>query len=131
MADNRQPHPYLPRFVQDPDVADLDPQALLDGTTPGPWHWVDPDDDVPKLPQDGVYRLSLRTVDEPRPFLDTGTLPIFIIGTAEEFETAADARLIAAAPGLAAALMEAQEEIDRLRAEVRSLRSLAEHGERC
>lgn len=72
------------------DLAELCDQleALAQAATPGPWHWVDADTDEHVSPDDpiaeGVYRFSLRTIEE-FPTKYVGPLPKFIIAEAEEF----------------------------------------------
>lgn len=83
--------------------------------TPGPWHWVNSQTDKPfdfDAEWDGEGRPSLRTVAEHKQHeTSIWTLPVWIID-AEPMQygnDAANARLIAAAPELLAAL-QAEEE---------------------
>ena len=107
-------------------MSDTDPpttesvERLLEATTPGPWRWVDPITDIPTLPDSDHYNLSLRSVKDTRTTQWGTTLPNFIINSAEfeEERREADARLIAAAPTLAA-------EVVRLQARLEPLRLLA------
>jgi hypothetical protein len=85
--------------------------------TQGPWHWVDPENDLEWDGKSGMVYASLRTVKE---FGENRTdvidgkhythfsLPKFILGYCESIEgtdeSAANARLIAAAPDLLEAL---------------------------
>jgi hypothetical protein len=86
--------------------------------TQGPWHWVDPENDLEWDGKSGMVYASLRTVKE---FGENRTdvidgkhythfsLPKFILGYCESIEgtdeSAANARLIAAAPELLEALI--------------------------
>lgn len=51
-------------------------KTIAEAATPGPWHWVNPENDAPRKP--GDFRSSLRTVEE---FLtrSVGKLPRFIV----------------------------------------------------
>lgn len=111
--------PYLPPMTFDLDRL----EALARAATPGPWQWVDPDTDLPCLPDapcatgdhdQYAHRLSLRTVEEFSAD-SVGDLPKFIIHTAEEFHEAQqgeqwshpDAEFIAAcSPEVVLALIE-------------------------
>jgi hypothetical protein len=66
-------------------------KALAQAATPGPWHWVDIETDLPCDPdnpcideEDFWHEYSLRTVEE-FPTYSVGPLPKFIIYQAEEF----------------------------------------------
>ena len=80
--------------------------------TPGPWHWVNSRNDQPYNFQTQEGSPSLRTIAEygenKTTIIDgkrytSFALPIFVL-TADEIESEDDARLIAAAPDLLAAL---------------------------
>lgn len=110
-------------------------QQLIEQATPGPWQWVDPDTDLPCLPDAPcatgdhcrhAYRLSLRTVAE-FPTQSVGPLPQFVIGSAEEFNeheqadgswTHPDAEFIAGAVNALPELLSAHRERDELKAQL-------------
>lgn len=114
---------------------DLDRLAALEAeATPGPWQWVDPDTDLPCLPDAPcatgdhdrhVYRFSLRTVARfPTDYV--GPLPKFVIHLAEEFSeheqsdgswTHPDAQLITEARNALPELISASRRAGELEAE--------------
>lgn len=123
---------------------DLDRLAALEAeATPGPWQWVDPDTDLPCLPDAPcatgdhdrhVYRFSLRTVARfPTDYV--GPLPKFVIHLAEEFSeheqsdgswTHPDAQLITEARNALPELISASRRAVELEAENERLRELVE-----
>ncbi len=90
-------------------------KAVALAATPGPWHWVNPENDKPRRP--GEWRASLRTIEE-FPTRSVGPLPHFILA-AEEISSSDDkmeenAAFIAAANP--AAVLELIAEVERLSA---------------
>lgn len=51
-------------------------KAAARAATPGPWHWVNPENDQPRRP--GEWRASLRTIEK-FPTQSVGPLPEFIV----------------------------------------------------
>lgn len=94
--------------------------ALLDGTTPGPW-WTDGKYDGREM---GCAIIAARTDAGPLPGNPTRGMVAFssAITNTQARGCEANARLIAAAPALAADTLRLLDEIERLRAENNKLR---------
>ena len=99
--------------------------ALIDGTTPGPW-WTDGEYDGSEM---GCAIIAARTDAGPLPGNPTRGMVAFssaIINT-QARGCEANARLIAAAPTLAADTLRLLDEIERLREALRRIETASRH----